>query len=49
MPLLAVACVTIIAWLYLVFAHEGMDMTMGEMSNMPDMPMPFAARLVFAM
>jgi len=45
-PLLAIAGVTAIAWLYLVFARHGMDMAMGDM---PDMTPPFAAPLVFAM
>ena len=49
MPLLALAGVTIAAWLYLVFAREGMDMTMDGMPDVPDMAMPSAAPLVFAM
>ncbi len=47
--LLALAGVTIIAWLYLLIGRQGTDMAMGEMPGMPDMAMPFAAPLVFAM
>jgi predicted metal-binding membrane protein len=47
--LLALAGVTIIAWLYLLFIPQSTDMAMGEMPGMPDMAMPFAAPWVFAM
>lgn len=47
--LLALAGVTAIAWLYLLIARHDMDMAMGEMPDMPDMVMPFAAPWVFAM
>ena len=47
--LLALAGVTIIAWLYLLFVPQSTDMAMGEMPGMPDMAMPFAAPWVFAM
>ena len=46
---LALAGVTAIAWLYLVVARQGMDMSVQTMGDMPDMPMPFAAPWVFAM
>jgi predicted metal-binding membrane protein len=45
-PLLAIAGVTAIAWLYLLTARQHMDMAMGDM---PGMAMPFAAPWVFAM
>jgi predicted metal-binding membrane protein len=45
----ALAGVTAIAWLYLLVARQDMDMAMGEMPDMPDMAMPFAAPWVFAM
>src|SRR5690349_6848221 len=48
-PLLAIAGVTAIAWLYLLTTHDGMDMAMGDMPDMPGMAMPFAAPWVFAM
>ena len=48
-PSLALAGVTVIAWLYLVFAREGIDMIMDGMPDVPDMAMPSAAPLVFAM
>jgi predicted metal-binding membrane protein len=47
--LLALAGVTMIAWLYLLIARQNMDMAMGEMPGMPEMAMPFAAPWVFAM
>ena len=47
--LLALAGVTVIAWMYLVVARPGMDMSMPDMPDMPDMAMPFAAPWVFAM
>ena len=46
---LALVGVTAIAWLYLVLARQGMDMSMQTMGDMPDMAMPFAAPWVFAM
>ena len=46
---LALAGVTAIAWLYLVVARQGMDMSVQTMGDMPDMAMPFAAPWVFAM
>ncbi len=49
MPLLAIAAVTAIAWLYLFTARQGMDMAMGDMPDMPGMAMPFAVPWVFAM
>jgi predicted metal-binding membrane protein len=48
-PLLAIAGVTAIAWLYLLTAPQGMDMAMGDMPDMPGMATPFAAPWVFAM
>jgi predicted metal-binding membrane protein len=47
--LLALAGVTLIAWLYLFIARAGMDMTMGGMADMPDMAVEFAVPWVFAM
>ena len=47
--LLALAGITIIAWLYLLFVPQSTDMAMGEIPGMPDMTMPFAAPWVFAM
>lgn len=47
--LLAIAGVIAVAWLYLLIAREDAAMTMGEMPGMPDMAMPFATPLVFAM
>jgi len=47
--LLALAGVTIIAWLYLLFVPQSTDMAMREMPGMPEMAMPFAAPWVFAM
>ena len=45
--LLALACVTAIAWRYLFIAQQAMDMM--PMNTMPDMAMPFDATWVFAM
>jgi predicted metal-binding membrane protein len=46
---LALVGVTAIAWLYLIMARRGMDMSVQKMGDMPDMATPFAAPWVFAM
>jgi predicted metal-binding membrane protein len=46
---LALVGVTAIAWLYLIMARRGMDMSVQTMGDMPDRATPFAVPWVFAM